>query len=149
MGADRIANTFAAINNYGKNSLVIDFGTATTFDLIQNNIYIGGLIAPGILNSQVSLVNSASKLNKVPIVKIKKIICNDTKSSMQSGFYWGYIGLINGIIERIMVEKKNIPIIILTGGLASIFKDEINYKTYIEPNLTLDGLYLIGQELYA
>lgn len=149
LGADRIANTFAAINKYGKDSIVIDFGTATTFDLISNYSYQGGLIAPGIMTSHDALVEQAAKLNKISIKKINKIIGNDTKSSMQIGFYWGYLNLINGITKKIIIEKKIKPKIILTGGLADKFKDEIKFKTYHEPNLTLEGLYLIGQAKYA
>jgi len=149
LGADRIANTFAAQHKYGKNSLVIDFGTATTFDIIINNIYDGGLIAPGINISLNALVDNASKLNKISIVKTKKIIGNNTKNSMQSGFFWGYISLINGIIKKISLDRKIRFKIILTGGLANTFKNEIEYKTYCEPNLTLEGLYLIGQKKYA
>ena len=149
LGADRIANTYAAIYKYGKNSLVIDFGTATTFDLIMNNNYMGGLIAPGINISNEALINNASKLKKFPIIKTKKFIGNNTRISIQSGFYWGYVSLINGIIKKIIIDKNINPDIILTGGLAHIFKKEIKFKTYIEPNLTLEGLYLIGQEKYA
>ena len=148
LGADRIANTFAAINKYGGNSIVVDFGTATTFDLIKNYSYAGGLIAPGIMTSHDALVNQASKLNKISIKKINKIIGNNTKTSMQIGFYWGYLNLINGILRKIILEKKIKPKIIITGGLASTFKDQIKFKTYHEPNLTLDGLYLIGQRKY-
>ena len=148
LGADRIANSFAAIKKYGKNSLVIDFGTATTFDLIINNEYIGGIISPGINTSHNALINSAFKLRKISITKIKKVIANNTKESMQSGFYWGYVSLINGLITKIMNENKVNPIIVLTGGLAKKFESEIDFETYYEPNLTLDGLYLIGQEKY-
>ena len=149
LGADRIANTFAALKKYGKNSLVIDFGTATTFDLTVNGIYEGGLISPGINTSHNALINDASKLNKIKIAKTKKIISNNTKDSMKSGFYWGYISLINGIIKKIILDKKIKPKIILTGGLADIFRSEIKFKTYYEPNLTLEGLYLIGKKKYA
>jgi type III pantothenate kinase len=149
LGADRIANTFAAINKYKKNILVVDFGTATTFDIILNNIYEGGLITSGINISHDALVFHASKLNKVSIVKTNKLIGKNTNDSMQSGFYWGYVSLINGIINKIIKEKKIRPKIILTGGLAKTFEDEIKYKTFYEPNLTLEGLYLIGILKYA
>jgi type III pantothenate kinase len=149
LGADRIANTFAAIKKYGKNSLVVDFGTATTFDVIIDNVYQGGLISPGINISHDALVCNAFKLNKISINKINRIVGNNTKSSMQSGFYWGYISLINGVIKRIIVEKKFNPKIIITGGLAKTFETKINYQTYHEPNLTLEGLYLIGKIKYA
>lgn len=149
LGCDRIANTIAAINKYGKNCLIIDFGTATTFDVIKNNIYDGGIIAPGIRLSHDALITNTSKLKKISIVKTKTIVGKTTTESMQSGFYWGYISLINGIIEKILYEKKYKPIIILTGGLAITFKDKIIKKNKYEPYLTLEGLKLIGQANYA
>ena len=149
LGADRIANTFAAINKFNKNILVIDFGTATTFDIIMNNSYKGGLITPGINISHDALVTHASKLIKISIIKTKKLIGINTKDSMQSGFYWGYVSLINGIVNKIIKEKNIRPKIILTGGLAKIFQEEIKYKTFYEPDLTLEGLYLIGILKYA
>ena len=149
LGADRIANTYAAIKKYGKNSIIIDFGTATTFDVVKNNIYHGGSIAPGINVSHKSLVSYASKLKKISIKKVNIIVGKNTKESMQSGFYWGYVGLINKIIKKILIEKKFKPKIILTGGLANVFKEEIKFKTYYEPNLTLEGLYHIGLKYYA
>ena len=149
LGADRIANTFAAINKFKKNILVVDFGTATTFDLIINNNYEGGLITSGIKISHDALVSNTSKLKKILIIKTNKLIGKNTKDSMQSGFYWGYISLINGIIEKILKEKNIRPKIILTGGLSEIFRDKIRFKTFYEPNLTLDGLYLIGILKYA
>ena len=109
---------------------------------------MGGVIAPGINISHDALVDNASKLNKISIKKTKKIIGNDTVTSMQSGFYWGYVCLINGIINKIIIEKKYKPKIILTGGLANVFISNIRYKNYYEPDLTLMGLYLIGQRIY-
>ncbi len=149
LGSDRIANTLAAIQKYGKNCLIIDFGTATTFDVIKNNKYKGGVIAPGIAISHDALVRYASKLKKIPIIRIKTLIGKNTKDSMQSGFYWGYISLINGVIDKIIKQQRFKPAIILTGGLANIFKKEISKKTEHEPNLTLNGLYLIGKIKYA
>ena len=149
LGADRIANTFASIAKYGKNSIVVDFGTATTFDVVINNVYHGGLITPGIKTSLDSLILNTSKLKKVSIIKTKKIIGQNTKTSMQTGFYWGYIGLINGILDKINQDKNIKFKVILTGGLASNFKDDIKYSNYYDPNLTLDGLYLIGQKKYV
>ena len=146
LGADRIANSFSAVNKYGNNLIIIDFGTATTFDVIKNNIYIGGTIAPGILVSHESLIRKASKLKKISIKKTNLVVGKDTEQSMRAGFYWGYVNLINGIIKKIIKEKKYKPKIVLTGGLAQIYKKEIQFNCYYEPNLTLEGLYLIGLE---
>ncbi|MDC0037749.1 type III pantothenate kinase, partial [Alphaproteobacteria bacterium] len=148
LGADRIANSFSGVNKYGSNLIIIDFGSATTFDVIKNNIYVGGTIAPGILVSHDSLINKASKLKKISIKKTSSVVGKNTKQSMRAGFYWGYINLINGIIIKIIKEKKYKPKIILTGGLAQIYKKEIKFNSYYEPNLTLEGLYLIGLQNY-
>ena len=144
LGNDRIANTIGAIEKYGKDCLILDFGTATTFDIIKNNTYQGGIIAPGVTISHDTLVKNASQLNKVSISKTKKIVGKNTIQAMKSGFYWGYTSLINGIIEKTINEKKYLPTIILTGGLATTFKDQIEMKCHYEPHLTLLGLYLIG-----
>ena len=147
IGADRIANTVAVINYKYKNCIIIDFGTATTFDVIKNNTYEGGVIFPGIKISLDSLVKNAALLKKTKIFKISKIVTNNTKQSIQSGFYWGYLSLINGIIQKIIKEKKIKPKIIMTGGLAKIFKDQIILKPILNENLTLEGLGIIGKAI--
>ena len=147
IGADRIANTVAVINSKYKNCIIIDFGTATTFDVIKNNTYEGGIIFPGIKISLDSLVKNAALLKKTKIFKISKIVTNNTKQSIQSGFYWGYLSLINGIIQKIIKEKKIKPKIIMTGGLAKIFKDQIILKPILNENLTLEGLGIIGKAI--
>ena len=144
LGSDRIANSLAAINKYGKNCLVLDFGTATTFDVIKNEIYEGGIIAPGINVSLESLINKTSKLRKIKISKINKVVGKNTFEAMQSGFYWGYESLISGIIRKILKDKKYKPILIMTGGLSYLFKNKVKIKTVYEPYLTLYGLYIIG-----
>ncbi len=144
LGSDRIANSLAAINKYGKNCLVLDFGTATTFDVIKNEIYEGGIIAPGINVSLESLINKTSKLRKIKISKINKVVGKNTFEAMQSGFYWGYESLINGIIKKILKEKNYKPILIMTGGLSYLFKNKVKIKTVYDPHLTLYGLYIIG-----
>ena len=125
LGADRIANIIAANFKYGKNCLILDFGTATTFDVMKNNSYEGGIIAPGILISHDSLVKRASKLKKIKLYKTKKIIGKNTVEAMQSGFFWGYVFFINGIIKKTIAEKKYKPKLILTGGLSVLFRDQI------------------------
>ena len=101
IGADRLANSVAIIRSKISNSIVIDFGTATTFEVIKNNIFLGGIIFPGINLSKNTLINEASLLKNTEVMKTKKIIAKNTKESIQSGFYWGYLSMINGIISNI------------------------------------------------
>ncbi len=149
IGADRLANSIAIVKNKISNSIVIDFGTATTFEIIKNNIFLGGIIFPGINLSKNTLIKQASLLKNTKIMKTQKIVANNTKESIQSGFYWGYLSAINGLIKKISKEKKFKPKIILTGGLANIFKNDINPEPIIRPNLTLEGLKVIGSIYYA
>ena len=149
IGADRIANSLAVINCKIKNSIVIDFGTATTFEVIKNSRFLGGLIFPGIELSKSTLIKKTSLLKNIQISKTKASVAKTTKKSIQSGFYWGYIFAINGIIKKITKEKKFKPRIILTGGLAKIFKNDIKPKPVINSNLTLEGLQVIGSLYYA
>ena len=149
IGTDRIANSFAVIDSKINNSIVVDFGTATTFEVIKNGIFLGGLIFPGINLSKNTLIKKTSLLKNTEVTKTKKAIARNTKESIQSGFYWGYLFAINGIIKKIIIEKKFKPRIILTGGLANKFKNDINPKPIIKPNLTLEGLRIIGSIYYA
>ena len=145
LGSDRIANTIAGIKSYGNNIIIVDFGTATTFDIIKKGKYIGGVISPGIQVSNIALSISAAKLRTISIKKNYDIAGKNTEKAMQSGFFWGYVSLINGIISIIIKQKKFKPKIILTGGLAKIFSKEIKLKAIIDQNLTLNGLYHIGK----
>ena len=149
IGADRIANSIAIINKNISNSVVIDFGTATTFDVIKEGFFSGGLIFPGINLYKNSLINNTSLLKNTDVVKTKYIVAQNTKDAIRSGFYWGYVFAINGIIKKIIKEKKFKPEIILTGGLANIFKNDISPKPIIKPNLTLEGLQIIGLRYYV
>ena len=149
IGADRIANSIAIINNNINNSIVIDFGTATTFEVIKESIFSGGLIFPGINLSKNALINKTSLLRNTDVVKTNNIVAKNTKDAIRSGFYWGYVFAINGIIKKITNEKKFKPKIILTGGLANIFKNDIRPKPIIKPNLTLEGLQIIGLQYYV
>ena len=148
IGADRIANSVAVINSKIKNSIVIDFGTATTFEVLKNNRFLGGLIFPGIELSKSTLIKKTSLLKNTQIAKTRKAVAKTTKSSIQSGFYWGYVFAINGIIKKITKEKKFKPKIILTGGLAKIFKNDIKPRPIVNSNLTLEGLQVIGSLYY-
>ena len=144
LGIDRMVNSIASLDLFGNNCIIVDFGTATTFDVIKKKIYIGGIIAPGIISSHDSLVKNAALLKKIKILKSNIVIGKNTEEAMKSGFYWGYISLINGIILKILSEKKFKPKLILTGGLAKVFKNNIKQKYIYMPDLTLHGLYLIG-----
>ena len=149
IGADRLANSMAIIKEKIHNSIVIDFGTATSFEVIKNNIFLGGIILPGINLSKNTLIKEASLLKNTKITKTNKVVARNTKESIQSGFYWGYLLALNGLIKKISKENKFKPKIILTGGLANIFKNDIKPKPIVRPNLTLEGLKIIGSIHYA
>ena len=149
IGADRIANSVAVINSKIQNSIVIDFGTATTFEVLKNGRFLGGLIFPGIELSKNSLIKKTSLLKNTQIIKTQMVVAKNTKDSIQSGFYWGYISVINGIIKKIIDEKKFKPKIILTGGLAKIYKNDIKPRPIVNTKLTLEGLQVIGLLYYA
>ena len=140
VGSDRIANTIGAINNK-ENFIVVDFGTATTFDVIIKNKYLGGIIAPGINLSLKTLSKKAYLIPKINFSKVKKVIGTNTSSAVKSGFFWGYCGLINNIIKLISRETNKSYKIILTGGLSHLFKNSLNVKTLIKKDLTIYGLY--------
>ena len=144
VGADRIVNAVAAYDKYHKESIIVDFGTATTFDYISpKGEYMGGCIAPGIMISSEALFEKASKLPRVEFSKPKTIITKDTVSAMQAGIMFGYAGLVDGIVERMKAEVKTNPLVIATGGLAQIVARETKSIDKIEEMLTLDGLRII------
>tara|TARA_E500000331_G_scaffold130627_1_gene127870 strand:+ start:4063 stop:4839 length:777 start_codon:yes stop_codon:yes gene_type:complete len=141
VGSDRIANAAGVYKKYKSNCIVLDFGTATTFDVVTNKgVYNGGIIAPGVNLSIKSLSNSADQIPIFSIKKQKKIIGKDTLEALRSGFYWGYIGLINNIILKIEKETKKKYKIIFTGGYANLFKSSIIREYTIDTNITLKGI---------
>ena len=142
IGSDRIANAIA-VSGSKKNFIIVDFGTATTFDVIKKNSYLGGVIAPGINLSLKNLINSAKLIPNLEIKKQKKIIGKNTISSVRSGFYWGYTGLINGILVLIKKQTKCNYKIIFTGGLSSLFKPTCNFHVNLDKELTLKGVLKI------
>jgi type III pantothenate kinase len=148
LGADRLVNSVAAFAKYGGPVIVVDFGTATTFDVVSaQGEYIGGVIAPGAGISADALFARAAKLSRVDIKKPAKVIGTNTIGHMQSGLYYGYIGLVDGIIERI-IEEMPAPAgrrlqVIATGGLARQIVDDSKYLKQVDDMLTLDGLQLI------
>ncbi len=144
VGADRLVNSIAAYEKLGGNLVIIDFGTATTFDVVgPNGEYLGGAIAPGINLSIEALHNAAAKLPSIDISRPKKVIGDSTESAMQSGIYWGYVGLIEGIVSRINCEYGKSMKVLCTGGLSPLFYDAIELIEFLEPNLTIEGLNII------
>ena len=143
MGSDRIANTIGAINNK-ENFIVVDFGTATTFDVIIKNKYLGGIIAPGINLSLKTLSKKAYLIPKINFSKVKKVIGTNTSSAVKSGFFWGYCGLINNIIKLISRETNKSYKIILTGGLADLYKKSISAKCKVDKDLTIKGILRVA-----
>ena len=141
VGSDRIVNAVSAHETYGGPLVVIDFGTATTFDVVdKKGAYFGGIIAPGINLSVDALHLAAAKLPRVAVQKPAHVIGKRTVTAMMSGIYWGYIGLIEGLLRRIKDEYEEDMKVIVTGGLAPLFFDELDGVDHLDPKLTLRGL---------
>tara|TARA_B100001094_G_C17974615_1_gene692127 strand:- start:103 stop:882 length:780 start_codon:yes stop_codon:yes gene_type:complete len=142
-GADRLVNAVAVKKFYQKSGIVVDFGTATTFDVVsKNGSYEGGVIAPGVNLSLEALYMAASRLPRININNPfnKNVIGKNTKDSMSSGIYWGYISLIEGIIEKIKRETKTDYVVIATGGLSNLFSEDCNAIQVVDEDLTINGL---------
>jgi type III pantothenate kinase len=147
VGADRIVNGIAAYAAFGGPVIVVDFGTATTFDLISaQGEYMGGVIAPGIGISAEALFIRAARLPRVEIRPPARVIGDTTVSSMQSGLYWGYAGLVDGILRRMKKEAED-PYVVSTGGLAELIFPACEEIDSVEKNLTLEGMRLIYDRL--
>ena len=144
VGSDRLTNAISAFNNKD-NFIIIDFGTATTFDVIIKNDYKGGIIAPGIQISLNSLTDKASLIPKITLKKNNNVIGNDTISAVRSGFFWGYSGLIDKIINLIKKETKRSYKLIITGGFSELFKTSIKKKVILDKNITIKGLIKISK----
>lgn len=144
VGPDRLVNTVAGYDLYGGDLIVVDFGTATTFDVVaKDGAYIGGVIAPGVNLSLEALHQAAAALPHVDVSKPEKVIGTNTVACMQSGVFWGYIGLINGITERIKAEREREMKVISTGGLAPLFQQGYALFDHFEDDLTMHGLITI------
>ena len=145
LGSDRIVNAIGSKSF--KNCIIIDFGTATTFDIIKNNIYDGGVIAPGIDLSIKNLNKFTALLPLLIITNKQKNYGKNTKEALNAGFLWGYEGLVNNIINKIITKSKKNYKIILTGGYAKIFKKFIKKKATIDQNITIKGIAKVFKEL--
>ena len=144
VGSDRITNAISLMNNKN-NFIILDFGTATTFDVIMKNTYYGGIIAPGVRLSLNTLSDKATLIPKIDLKKINKVIGNNTISAVRSGFFWGYAGLIDNIINLIKKETRKSFKVIITGGFSNLFKNSIKTKANQNQDITINGLIKISK----
>ncbi len=150
LGADRIVDCVAAMNKYGTPCIVIDFGTATTFNAIsKNNEFLGGAISPGLFTCAEALFQRAAKLPRVEFVRPRVAIGRSTVEAMQSGLYYGYAGLVDGVIEQMLEGMSPVSRIVATGGLAPLMIDASQYIDEIDETLTLDGLRIVYERVFV
>jgi len=144
VGPDRLVNSAGAYDRHGGDLIVVDFGTATTFDVVDHDgAYIGGVIAPGVNLSLEALHTAAAALPHVDVTKPEKVIGTNTVECMQSGIFWGYVGLINGLCDRIKAEHGRPMTVVATGGLAPLFQQGQAMFDLYEDDLTMHGLTVI------
>jgi type III pantothenate kinase len=145
VGPDRLVNTVAGHDRHGGDLIIVDFGTATTFDVVDHDgAYVGGVIAPGVNLSLEALHMAAAALPHIDIARPDKVIGTNTVACMQSGVYWGYVGLIEGIVREVRRERDRPTKVIATGGLASLFAQGTELFHSVEDDLTMHGLVLIN-----
>jgi len=146
VGADRIVNSLAARELYGAPVVVVDFGTATTFDVVSpKGEYVGGIIAPGVMIAAEALFAHASRLYRVDVQPPDRLVGSNTATAMQAGIYFGYIGLVDGILERLGAETPGLSEVVATGGQAELIASGSKFITRVEPLLTLIGLRRIHE----
>ena len=145
LGSDRISNALGSVNY--KNCIIIDFGTATTFDIIKNGFYEGGVISPGVRLSMMSLNQSTALLPILNLKNKQNTVGKNTQEALNAGFLWGYEGLINNIIKRISSKNRKNFKVILTGGYAKLFKKYIYKKSFIDQNITIKGIAAVLEKL--
>jgi type III pantothenate kinase len=148
VGADRVANGIAAFDAYGNGLplIVVDFGTATTFDAVSaKGEYLGGVICPGPTVSAEALFQRAARLPRIDVKKPPRVIGTNTVAAMQSGLFWGYVDMVEGLLRRIKAELGGAAVVLATGGLAPVVAPESNLIDHVDPELTLRGLRLVWE----
>jgi type III pantothenate kinase len=146
VGADRIVDAVAALHKYGAPCIIVDFGTATTFDALNHQgEYLGGIIAPGVMISADALFSKTAKLPRVDIRRPQRVIGSSTVAAMQSGLFYGYVALVDGVLARMARELEGAPRVIATGGLASLIATGSERIELVDDTLTLEGLRLIHE----
>jgi type III pantothenate kinase len=150
VGADRVVNGIAAYEEYGRAGsrpiIVVDFGTATTFDAISaKGEYLGGVICPGPQISADALFQRAAKLPRIDVRKPQRVIGRTTVASMQSGLFWGYVDMVEGLVRRMRAELGDNVVVVATGGLAVLVSPETQSIDHVDPELTLRGLRIVWQ----
>ncbi len=147
VGADRIVNAVAAADRVGSPVMVLDFGTATTLDVVDSvGDYLGGIIAPGLEISAEALFERAARLSRVDIRRPERVIGRTTESSIQSGLFFGYLAMVDGLVRNARQELAAEAPVIATGGLATVFAPELNWVREVVPSLTLEGLRLVWKK---
>ena len=142
VGSDRLCNAIA-LTNKKSNFIIIDFGTATTFDVVIKNQYLGGIIAPGVSLSLNTLISNASLIPNLKLKEIRQVLGKNTVSAVRSGFYWGYLGLVENIINKIYKQTKKKYKIVITGGFSSLFSKSLKVNPIIDKDITMKGLQKI------
>ena len=146
VGSDRITNAISLLDNKN-NYIILDFGTATTFDVLIKNTYMGGIIAPGIKLSLNTLSDRATLIPKIELKRMKKVIGSNTLSAVRSGFFWGYAGLIDNMINLIKKETRKSFKVVLTGGFSHLFTSSIKSKVKHNQDITIKGLIKISEQI--